>query len=385
MVKSQTFDPRQIDPRHLPKLAAGLVVLVGLVGMTLLTEALDRPASHGSAPINGRLWTNGSFSEAVLRRFGASMGPGEFAIAARYAPPSRPLLRDLTGAQLPSGPAYETDPGPVAESFQKLTPEQAVAANAAVPFSKLPNPAARLFKLSEADPGDNQRALACLTMAIYYEAASESAQGQAAVAQVVLNRLRHPLFPKTVCGVVFQGSKLPTGCQFSFTCDGSLGRRPSQAGWKAAKQIAERALGGYVEKSVGEATHYHTMWVVPYWQSSVVKLTKIGAHIFYRWAGGAGQPAAFSGQYAGAEANPPQIPGFVDTLTPTMVAQVAPPPEKAIKPAVVETVQLAEMTAPKVETVTLSMPTVVDLGGPKVAMVYSGERRNTRLPMPSDR
>jgi spore germination cell wall hydrolase CwlJ-like protein len=352
---------RAYDLKHAPKVVAGLIVLGSLIGMTLLTEALARPSDNPPISGAGRLWIDGSYSEAVLQRFGASMEPGALAIAARYAPAKRPLLKDLTGQ--PSGrPVYETDPGPVVERFQQLTPDQAVAANAAVPFSKLPNPAAKVFKLSGDDAGGDQRALACLTMAIYYEAASESAQGQAAVAQVVLNRLRHPLFPKTVCGVVFQGSKLSTGCQFSFTCDGSLARRPSQAGWKTAKQIAARALAGYVEKSVGEATHYHTQWVVPYWQSSVVKLAKIGAHIFYRWSGGAGLPAAFSGLYAGAEDNPPQIPGFVDTLTPIMVAALTAPgapagpgSDKAAKPDVA-VAEPAQATPEKVELVAVAAP-----------------------------
>ena len=193
--------------------------------------------------------------------------------------------------------------------YQQLSPQEAIAANAAVPFSSLPNPAAKAFRFTAFAPDDRARALGCLTMAVYYEAASESDEGLAAVAQVVLNRLRHPLFPKTICGVVFQGSTLPTGCQFTFTCDGSLARRPSPAGWKRASEIAEKALGGYVMKAVGEATHYHTMWVVPYWQPTLVKLTQIGAHIFYRWSGDAGRPGAFVGQYAGLETAPPPIEG----------------------------------------------------------------------------
>jgi Cell Wall Hydrolase len=164
-----------------------------------------------------------------------------------------------------------------------------------------PNPAAQPFTLLEANPFDQIRARTCLTMAVYYEAASQGDLGEAAVAQVVLNRLRNPLFPKTVCGVVFQGSRLPTGCQFTFTCDGSLARAPDPRGWKKAGEVAARALNGYVVASVGEATHYHTIWVVPYWQSSVEKIAQIGAHIFYRWAGPLGKPAAFGGVYAGGE------------------------------------------------------------------------------------
>jgi spore germination cell wall hydrolase CwlJ-like protein len=135
-------------------------------------------------------------------------------------------------------------------------------------------------------------------MAVYYEAANQGEAGQAAVAQVVLNRVRDPSFPKTVCGVVLQGSSLRTGCQFSFTCDGSLSRPPDQIGWKRASVIADHALNGYVQGGVGEATQFHTTAVAPYWRSSVVRLARVGAHVFYRWPGSRGRPAAFVGRYA---------------------------------------------------------------------------------------
>ena len=106
----------------------------------------------------------------------------------------------------------------------------------------------------------------------HYEARDD---GQAAVAQVVLNRLRHPLFPKTVCGVVFQGSQKTTGCQFTFTCDGAMLRyTPAAAGWSRARDIARLALNGSVYAPVGHATHYHTDWVVPYWSASLEKITE---------------------------------------------------------------------------------------------------------------
>src|SRR5690606_37364832 len=85
---------------------------------------------------------------------------------------------------------------------------------------------------------DMGRALECLTAAIYYEAASESDDGQRAVAQVILNRVRHPAFPNSVCGVVYQGSERATGCQFSFSCDGAMARKPSTTGWARAQRIA---------------------------------------------------------------------------------------------------------------------------------------------------
>ena len=267
--------------------------------------------------------------------------------------------------------------------YQQMSPQEAVVANAAVAFSSLPNPAARAFQFAAAAPEDHARALGCLTMAVYYEAASENADGQAAVAQVVLNRLRHPLFPKTVCGVVFEGSKLRTGCQFSFTCDGSLARRPSQAGWLRARQIAQRALGGYVLKAVGEATHYHTMWVVPYWQPSVVKLTQIGAHIFYRWQGEAGMPGAFRHDYAGVEEQPPLIPGFVeDPAAPIALAGPAAPAAPAspapAKPAVLIAAADPRTTPPVV--ISDAPPPL-----PPVRTSFFGDSRPTgsRLPIAS--
>jgi spore germination cell wall hydrolase CwlJ-like protein len=110
---------------------------------------------------------------------------------------------------------------------------------------------------------DLDRALTCLTQAVYYEAASEGVDGGRAVAQVVLNRMRHPGYPASVCGVVYQGADRPTGCQFTFTCDGSLLRAPVQALWARSRKIAEEALKGRVFATVGHATHYHADYVLP--------------------------------------------------------------------------------------------------------------------------
>ena len=190
-------------------------------------------------------------------------------------------------------PGLGIPPQPEPLQFREIAPQDAVTINAAVPLSTMPNPAARPFAAAFATPADRLRALECLTAAVYYEAAVEATAGQQAVAQVVLNRARHPAYPRTVCGVVFQGQERATGCQFTFTCDGALRRTPSAAGWARARRVAEEALAGKVFAPVGWATHYHTNWVVPYWSSSLVKLTLVGTHIFYRWEGGWGKPAAF--------------------------------------------------------------------------------------------
>ena len=187
------------------------------------------------------------------------------------------------------------------EEVQDISRDAARAWNAALPFSTDPIRPTAPFFAPPADVESYGRALDCLTAAIYYEAAAETAAGQAAVAQVVLNRARHPAYPRSVCGVVFQGSERTTGCQFSFTCDGAMAREPSRTGWDRARAVAAAALNGHVERSVGSATHYHTDWVAPYWAPRLSKITQIGTHIFYRWTGAWGLPSAFAGVYAGAE------------------------------------------------------------------------------------
>ena len=151
---------------------------------------------------------------------------------------------------------------------------------------------------------DFARSLDCLAKAIYYEARSESEDGQRAVAQVVLNRVRHSAFPNSICGVVFQGAHLRTGCQFTFTCDGSLNLTAYGPAWDRARRIAFEAVNGEVYAPVGTATHYHTTAILPYWASSLTRLAVVGAHIFYRWRGGEGAPGAFTQRYAGVEPAP---------------------------------------------------------------------------------
>jgi hypothetical protein len=185
--------------------------------------------------------------------------------------------------------------------------------NSLRPFAGLPIRPMRPFVL-KADAGDRARALKCLTQAIYFEAAREPVAGQQAVAQVVLNRVRHPAYPKSVCAVVYQGSARVTGCQFTFTCDGALRWAPEPALWTRAQGVAKQALGGYVDRQVGSATHYHAAYVSPYWAPTLVKMTQVGAHIFYRWTGPWGEPAAFVGRYAGREA----------VLTPAILQSVDP-------------------------------------------------------------
>lgn len=188
-------------------------------------------------------------------------------------------------------------------AVRKVAPGEAQALNAAVPLAGGPNPSAAPFVLGT-DSKTYARALECLTQAIYYEAAREPEEGQRAVAQVVLNRMRHAAYPASVCAVVYQGAERATGCQFSFTCDGSLARAPMRAYWDRARRYAHEALQGHVVAAVGNATHYHANYVLPYWAPTLTKNAVLAMHIFYRWTGGWGQPGAFSQKWAKREADP---------------------------------------------------------------------------------
>jgi len=189
---------------------------------------------------------------------------------------------------------------PPPDLLRPLSPEEATKENSERPFVKRPDSAAAKFVLKAG--GDNrEKALNCLTQAIYYEAASEGPDGERAVAQVVLNRMRHPGYPASVCGVIYQGAERGTGCQFTFACDGSLLRPPIAQLWTKARKIAEDALSGKVFAAVGHATHYHADYVLPYWADSLDKTIQIGRHIFYRLRKSLGDRTAFVQRYAGVE------------------------------------------------------------------------------------
>lgn len=158
--------------------------------------------------------------------------------------------------------------------------DSARAINARIPFADAAVRLARPFFLSGAAT-DQARAIDCLAAAGYYEAGDDTG-GQRAVMQVVLNRLRNPAYPQSVCGVVFQGAERRTGCQFTFTCDGAMIRyRPTPLAWARARQTAVAALNGYTDARVGQATHYHTDWVHPYWSATLDKVAAVGTHLFF--------------------------------------------------------------------------------------------------------
>jgi len=177
-----------------------------------------------------------------------------------------------------------------------------------------------------ANPADTASDLNCLTAAVYYEARGESREGQAAVAQVVLNRVRNPAFPKTVCGVVYQGTG-GRSCQFSFACDGQTGARHEAGAWDRARDVAGRALGGYVMSTVGGATHFHVASLGAIWNGSMFKVAQVGQHVFYGFGGRRG--AIASDMARNSKASDIAVP-TVKALdksapTPTTVAITIPP------------------------------------------------------------
>jgi len=196
--------------------------------------------------------------------------------------------------------------------FKPISPEEAAKENAERPFVNRPDTPASRFVL-RTDAQDRDRAVNCLTQAVYYEAASEGTDGGRAVAQVVLNRMRHPGYPASVCGVIYQGADRPYGCQFTFVCDGSLLRTPVASLWARSRKIAEDALAGKVFAPIGHATHYHADYVLPYWADSLDKTVQIGRHIFYRLRSTLGDSRSFFQRYAGAE---PQLPQPADIVVP---------------------------------------------------------------------
>lgn len=301
---------------HLPALGGAAKLGVFVPGLMLVALTL----SIGAARFAGANLHRGEAARAEFRAIGGRVttpalrrlfDAENHSLFDRFDPAARPAPRFslLHGFE---GPAPTL-------RLARLSATGAAAINSGVPISAAPNPPARPFAFHGSGE-DRARAITCLAQAVYYEAGFEPGVGQQAVAQVVLNRVRHPIFPHTVCGVVYQGAALKTGCQFSFTCDGSLGRTPQAAAMARARKVAEMALNGFVLKSVGEATHYHTRWVEPWWRPTVTKVAELGAHIFYRWPGSLGLPGAFVGRYAGGE----RIVATPTTPAVTLAADTAP-------------------------------------------------------------
>jgi Cell Wall Hydrolase len=202
-------------------------------------------------------------------------------------------------------------------ALSRLICAAAIAAGIAVPGAASAQALARWDDAQRFLPpalgGERPEAAAeCLALAITYEAGFEPLVGQEAVAQVILNRVRHPAYPDTACGVVWQGSERRTGCQFTFTCDGSLRRVRSGSAIAAARAVAVRVLAGESADHVRGATHYHADYVAPYWAPSLTRVRQIATHVFYRSPGatlrsdGAPIIVALAAEYP-AQTTPPPV------------------------------------------------------------------------------
>lgn len=251
----------------------GAAVLGSAVGLALggayMAGGMARAAADHSRAARLAAAAADGYSEQALQDAAASMDPGVLRIARRHDPftmagaAERDRQNAILVARLERQGGGEGQP-PLLRASLNATPAPATP-----------------FRLGGAL--ESSRELECLTQAVYYEARGETPSGQAAVAQVVLNRVRHPAFPKTVCGVVFQGAARKTGCQFSFACNGAMRRRVEPAAWRRAERVAARALGGEVMADVGRATHFHTTAVAPYWGARMTRVTQVGQHVFYRF------------------------------------------------------------------------------------------------------
>jgi hypothetical protein len=302
-----------------------------LIRALLLPEArlrmLDEPAMTDAAPAPVRPFARAKKSRwpwalallvpvlivASHRVMGRSGEASDYAVSVPVVlKPHDPALWSMVNAAnfeaaLAIDPALP-DPASV-PTLGEVAPTAPPADAARLRMEAYVGPPARRHVFRGASATDTARAHYCLTAALYYEAASESDDGMRGVAQVVLNRTRHPSFPGSICGVVFQGSQRAIVCQFTFSCDGSMARAPNRSQWARASRIAAEALSGRVFAPVGLATHYHTLAVWPSWGRSLAMTNVIGAHIFHRWRGRYGEPAAFSRPYAGREPEPgPYLP-----------------------------------------------------------------------------
>ncbi|WP_411289074.1 cell wall hydrolase [Phenylobacterium sp.] len=322
---------------------------VGLgLGWAYMAGGMAQAATDHNRAVRIAQAAEGGFSESVLQRNTTGIDAGVLRVARTHAP-----LTTTDAAERERQAAMLAD---------RLDRQQ--AAKAAPPMrDSLDKP----FRSAAAPSSD----LECLTQAVYFEARGETPRGQQAVAQVVLNRVRHPAFPKTVCGVVFQGAAKHRGCQFSFACDGSMRRGREASAWTRARQVAARTLSGAVLGDVGSATHFHTTNVAPQWGPRMRRMAQVGVHVFYGFNGRgpaaqAYRPAAPSVEQAVLTSAPHAVElmiaaavvekaadAAVGAITPALAttAQPAPPPaaEKAA-PATVQAPEPAEAAALKPAT-----------------------------------
>jgi len=252
------------------------------------------------------------FSDVALQRANG-LSPGALAIAERHDPftVSGGAQRDREAADF-AARLDQAGPSPMSASAVSLMLRPQLGPEGDNVTSRL--------RFAAIGALDGARDLDCLTQAVYYEARGESDRGQAAVAQVVLNRLRHPAFPKTICAVVFQGAGArKADCQFSFVCDGSMRQARDDEAWDKAQHIAARALSGVVMADIGAATHFHAVSLGPQWGDGLVRVATVGLHVFYKFghAHAPFQAQVFQANLdRGSQARPTEVKPVLASLLP---------------------------------------------------------------------
>jgi spore germination cell wall hydrolase CwlJ-like protein len=202
-------------------------------------------------------------------------------------PPMKPIDMRVPRADADTTAlGYAREDNPAERPFRSLFKDGTEEGTVSLPKGMPPNMHDWAYVGLKSDVWD-KRQQKCLAEAIYFESRGESERGQAAVAQVVLNRVKNPAYPDTICEVVYQNAGWIDHCQFSFACDGRKEIVTEPDAWDRAKRIATDVTAGRIyDKDVADATHYHAYWVRPDWKNTMKKVATIGVHRFYRTYGG---------------------------------------------------------------------------------------------------
>jgi spore germination cell wall hydrolase CwlJ-like protein len=284
--------------------AYGAATPVVLTPTATLTLENGEPVITGSV---ASLFNTGFFSgpnraekvnRARLTPDGVTVSGGFEAIRTRIAaaragtggaPAGRPLSAPPVAVQVASiDPAASAALGAIAQVVPMPSAIMPVSAPAALAYARETTPATAFDRLVDrSGKAVSEKELWCMATAIYFEARGESYRGQVAVGQVVMNRVAHRIYPKTICNVVFQNQHMRNACQFSFACDGIPETVTEPKAWAQAEEIAKGVINGSLYLTeVGAATHYHATYVYPDWAPRLKKTTKIGHHIFYKFKRG---------------------------------------------------------------------------------------------------
>jgi len=231
-------------------------------------------------------FVNDHSDDATTAAAEAAMTPGATQGHMNPAPPSQAADFALDGSTPAVARAVSlgsTTPAPSEPETLVVAPKAGAPVLATAPVPLPPVRPVHTGYSDLIDPEDMDREQRCLAEAVYFEARSEPPAGQAAVAQVVLNRVKSGLYPDSVCGVVYQNRHRYLGCQFTFACEGKSLRVTEPGPWKLAKKVARDVTFGQTYlPDVGSATHYHANYVRPSWSRIFKKTDKIGKHIFYK-------------------------------------------------------------------------------------------------------